>query len=42
MGMSVTILERHYGHTSNVTSAVELTKSGIFKTGKKAKAIDWL
>jgi integrase len=30
MGTSVVMLEKHYGHTSNVASAAELTKSGTF------------
>jgi integrase len=42
MGTSTTMLEKHYGHTSNVASAAELTKGGKFKGGKKAKAVDWL
>ena len=42
MGTSTAMLEKHYGHTSNVTSAAELTKGGTFKTGKKAKAVDWV
>ena len=42
MGTSVAMLEKHYGHTSNVASAAELTKSGSFKSGKKAKTVDWL
>ena len=42
MGTSVVMLEKHYGHTSNVASAAELTKSVTFKSGKKAKAVDWL
>jgi integrase len=42
MGTSVAMLEKHYGHTSNVASAAELTKSGNFKGGKKTKAVDWL
>jgi len=34
---------KHYGHTTNVTSAAELTKGGTFKGDKnKASAIDWL
>lgn len=36
------IPERHYGHTSNVASAAELTKGGQFKGEKNAKALDWL
>ena len=36
------MLEKHYGHTSNVASAAELTKGGTFKGDKKAKAVDWL
>jgi hypothetical protein len=39
---STAMLEKHYGHTSNVASAAELTKGGTFKGGKKAKAVDWL
>ena len=42
MGTSVAMLEKHYGHTSNVASADELTKVGRFKDNKKAKAVDWL
>ena len=43
MGTSVEMLEKHYGHTTNVTSAAELTKGGKFKGDKnKASAIDWL
>ena len=37
------MLERHYGHTSNIASAEELTKGGTFKGEKnKTTAIDWL
>jgi integrase len=42
MGTSTAMLEKHYGHTSNVASAAELTKGGNFKGDKKAKALDWL
>jgi integrase len=42
MGTSVAMLEKHYGHTSNVASAAELTKGGNFKGDKKAKTVDWL
>ena len=35
MGTSVAILEKHYGHTSNVASAEELKKSGNFRGDKK-------
>jgi len=43
MGTSVEMLEKYYGHTTNVTSAAELTKGGTFKGDKnKASAIDWL
>jgi integrase len=43
MGTSVEMLEKHYGHTTNVTSAAELTKGGTFKGDKnKASAIDWI
>jgi len=42
MGTSTAMLEKHYGHTSNVVSAAELTKGGNFKGDKKVKALDWL
>lgn len=42
MGTSVAMLEKHYGHTSNVASAAELTKGGNFKGDKKTKTVDWL
>ena len=42
MGTSVAMLEKHYGHTSNVASADELTKGGSYKAEKKATAVDWL
>jgi integrase len=42
MGTSTAMLEKHYGHTSNVASAAELTKGGNFKGDKKVKALDWL
>ena len=42
MGTSVAMLEKHYGHTSNVASAAELTKGGRFKGSNKATAVDWL
>jgi hypothetical protein len=42
MGTSVAMLEKHYGHTSNVASAAELTKGGNFKGDKQAKTVDWL
>jgi hypothetical protein len=42
MGTSVAMLEKHYGHTSNVSSAAELTKGGNFKGDKKMNALDWL
>ena len=42
MGTSVAMLEKHYGHTSNVASAAELTKGGHFKDNKKTKALEWL
>ena len=40
MGTSVAMLEKHYGHASNVASAEELTKGGAFKGDKKTKAVD--
>jgi len=43
MGTSTEMLEKHYGHTSNIASAAELTKGGTFNGHKKkATAIDWL
>ncbi len=43
MGAIVEVLEKHYGHTTKVTSAAELTKGGTFRGDKnKASAIDWL
>ncbi len=42
MGRSTAILEKHYGHTSNVASAAELTKGGKFKGVGNATAADWL
>jgi integrase len=42
MGTSVAMLEKHYGHTSNIASAAELTKGGTFKGDKKVNAVDWL
>ena len=43
MGTSTEMLEKHYGHTSNIASAAELTKGGTFHGDKKkATAIDWL
>ena len=41
-GTSTAMLEKHYGHTSNVASAAELTKGGKFKGDKRVKAVDWL
>ena len=41
MGTSTAMLERHYGHTSNVASAAELMKGGQFKGEKNAKALKW-
>jgi len=43
MGTSVEMLEKHCGHTTNVTSAAELTNGGTFRGDKnKSAAIDWL
>ena len=41
MGTSTAMLEKHYGHTSNIASAAELTKGGQFKDSKKVTAINW-
>lgn len=43
MGTSVAMLEQYYGHTSNVTSAGELTKTTKKRrTAEKASALSWL
>jgi integrase len=42
MGTSVAMLERHYGHTTNVNSADELTKTGKFTGNRRVKKVDWL
>ncbi|MEO0418789.1 MAG: tyrosine-type recombinase/integrase [Pseudomonadota bacterium] len=49
MGTSVSMLEKHYGHTTNVSAAEELTKSRPRSHGKKASSkggkkseFDWL
>jgi hypothetical protein len=42
MGTGVAMLEKHYGRTSNVAGADELTKVARFKNNKKTKAVDWL
>ena len=36
------MLEKHYGHTSNIASAAGLTEGGRFKGDKKVKAMYWL
>ena len=42
MGTSTAMLEKHYGHTSNVVNAAELTKrTGGSKT-RAIRALDWL
>lgn len=42
MGTSTAMLEEHYGHTSNLVNAAELTKrTGGSKT-RKVGAVDWL
>ncbi len=42
IGTSTPMLEKHYGHTSNVASAAELTKGWKFKGDKRVQAVDWL
>jgi integrase len=43
MGTSVAMLEQYYGHTGNVTSAVELTKTAKKRqTGGKSSGLNWL
>jgi len=43
MGTSVAMLEQYYGHTSNVTSAAELTKSSKKRRkSEKASDLSWL
>jgi len=42
MGTSIAMLERHYGHTSNVASAVELTKGGRCVGIGEVKVVEWI
>jgi integrase len=42
MGTSVSMLEQYYGHTSNITSADELTKHTRGRTPKNASSLNWL
>lgn len=43
MGTSVAMLEKYYGHTSNITSADELTKTTTRRqVGGNSSALDWL
>ena len=42
MGTSTAMLERHYGHTSNVASAAELTKSGRCVGNGEVKVLEWI
>ena len=42
MGTSTAMLERHYGHTSNVASAAELTKSGRCVGKGQVKVLEWI
>jgi hypothetical protein len=41
MGTSTAMLERHYGHTSNVASAAELTKGSGIKRDGQVRALEW-
>jgi hypothetical protein len=36
------MLEKHYGHTSNVMNAAELTKRTDRSKTRKIGAVDWL
>jgi integrase len=42
MGTSVAMIEKHYGHTSNVLSAGELTKVRVGKSGGASSSLKWL
>ena len=42
MGTSTAMLEKHYGHTSNVVNAAELTKRTGGSKSRKIGAVDWL
>ena len=42
MGTSTAMLEKHYGHTSNVASAAEMAKSGRLKGGESHLVVEWL
>ena len=42
MGTSTAMLERHYGHTSNVASAAELTKGSRISDDGQVRALEWL
>lgn len=42
MGTSVAMLEQYYGHTSNIISAVELTKRGRRQISGAASPLKWL
>ena len=42
MGTSVAMLEKHYGHTSNVASAAELTKGSGFRAQTRTEPLAWL
>jgi integrase len=42
MGTSTAMLERHYGHTSNVASAAELTKGGRVSGDGQVKVLEWI
>ncbi len=42
MGTSTAMLERHYGHTSNVASAAELTKGSRVNGDGQVRALEWL
>lgn len=42
MGTSTAMLERHFGHTSNVAGAAELTKSGRCLGNSEVNVLEWL
>ena len=42
MGTSVAMLEKHYGHTSNVASAAELTKNSKRDRKEQKSSVEWL
>ena len=42
MGTSVAMLEKHYGHTSSIASAAELTKGSRLKEENQINSLNWM